>query len=381
MRKLLSLIGHIHGSLFLAAALLVGGLVAITSGLLATPAAAVVSCPSGQDPYTFSSAQMTACGDTVYPLVSVTTLPDGGKDYRYSNGSGTLIPPSSFNPSTASDAQLTEYNLPLRPSSSNAAAYNAWMQTIGSITHWAGGTHSLIEAPVTSQGSIPSPTSGSVSPALSGSCSQCWSGYADANQTNYTQAYAKWTQGTPGYSRCDPGTSYVSWTGIGGYGLPNLGQDGTGYGVGGLGPNEAWTEVLPGQNITDVPGLYATEGQAFEAYTTWQNGGGQYDWLLQNDYTHAGYSGHTATNNYSGGSVEWIIEGPSSHTFGGTGLTNFGTVQFTASEAWNWGALVGPSTAQSIVMTNGSGNAMATPSALTWGYTVSTFSITQNSCA
>ncbi len=72
-------------------------------------------CHTGFDPYQQPAAVDRSCGLIVYPLVKVKHLRDGGRIYVYGDPGRTEepIPPPSFDPLTASDAELTRYGFPL----------------------------------------------------------------------------------------------------------------------------------------------------------------------------------------------------------------------------------------------------------------------------
>src|SRR4051812_25494258 len=73
------------------------GLIAV---LALTTVAGVTGC-SGRD------AGKSGC--TPIPIVSVGTLPDGGRLYTFANGATQSVGPKTFNPLTATDAQLARY--------------------------------------------------------------------------------------------------------------------------------------------------------------------------------------------------------------------------------------------------------------------------------
>jgi hypothetical protein len=84
----------------------------------AAGAAASTDCPVSANPYAYSADQLESCGYTVYQA-TVSPLPGGGEQYSYSGQNGifasTAMPPSGFDPTTASAAQLAEYGYPPRP--------------------------------------------------------------------------------------------------------------------------------------------------------------------------------------------------------------------------------------------------------------------------
>jgi hypothetical protein len=75
------------------------------------------------------------------PTVDVQTLPDGGTAYVYdTNGDGVgdawvVVPPSNFDPATASEADLERYGLPARPTDPDALA--EWSKAWNGKRHWS----------------------------------------------------------------------------------------------------------------------------------------------------------------------------------------------------------------------------------------------------
>jgi hypothetical protein len=84
------------------------------------------NCRGSFDPYRYSAAALRACGYRVIPLVAIKTLPGGGRAYVYADRSAQLVPPPGFKPLKASNAQLSEYGIPTRPS--QPAARRLWLQ-------------------------------------------------------------------------------------------------------------------------------------------------------------------------------------------------------------------------------------------------------------
>src|SRR6266567_8612708 len=81
-------------------------------------------CSSSFDPYQASAAVLAACGMTKTPA-QITANSDGSTTYRY-DVDGTVatsvIPPSGFDPDTASAADLARYSYPHQPSLLDVAA-------------------------------------------------------------------------------------------------------------------------------------------------------------------------------------------------------------------------------------------------------------------
>ena len=76
------------------------------------------SCDSSFNPYSYTQAQVQACGYATSPMLAAPNLAGGGSAVEYKINGMTvtdLIPPPGFRPETASAAQLDEYGFPARP--------------------------------------------------------------------------------------------------------------------------------------------------------------------------------------------------------------------------------------------------------------------------
>lgn len=100
----------------------IGCLIA-ASALLLVPAilgmsnagAAAVTCGASVDPYSQSASALQECGISTFPLRSEVHAQDGSTTYTYNVEGDTTtytVPPASFDFSTATPAQLAEYNVP-----------------------------------------------------------------------------------------------------------------------------------------------------------------------------------------------------------------------------------------------------------------------------
>jgi len=292
------------------------------------PSDATVACPV-ESPYSMTQAQLAACHISVFPLASKTDPPNGGTTYTYHMGTNTAtfrVPPPGFNPLTASNVELEYYGLPPRPSPLDVDAFRTWVADYAGV-HFEAPPPFLAEVPVDKAAFTPR-TGGEQSRTLAFSgCVSCWAGYVDqhASHNNYTVASVQFTEPRIGPSRCSNDGEFI-WGGIGGYGVQQLGQDGTAWGSTGIGDHQAWTEVLPDQPGVVPVNLFATPGGSFLATTIWQGDIGykQYDWNLVNEATKRGISFFTSSTSYNGSTVEAIVERPM-----GDNLANFGTIPFT----------------------------------------------------
>ena len=275
-----------------------------------------VDCASPFNAYGVSDAQLAACGIAKYPLSSTASLPGGGHLYTYdlADGQTTSIPqtPPGFDAVTASASMDAAYGVPQAPSVLSPA-YSAWKKV---AADW-------------NMGGTP-PSYVLVSPYKATDPSgPYWAGYINTG-SGFTSAASDYNEPTLGSTSCS-GAAAVIWSGIGGYGNGDLGQDGTAEGVGGLPDHTAWYEVLPGGIIGITvhggpesgsnPYVTASPGQAVGA-ATYYTGSNNWEFVLA-----IGNSVYTryATGNYNGSSAESIVERPSNGS-GNVPLLNFQTV-------------------------------------------------------
>lgn len=69
-------------------------------------------------PDAFAESAVAACGQQTFPLRSTTPLEGGGFEYDYNINGHEIrfrVPPSNFDPRTASASALREYFIPSRP--------------------------------------------------------------------------------------------------------------------------------------------------------------------------------------------------------------------------------------------------------------------------
>src|SRR5579872_639189 len=90
------------------------------------------ACAPAFNAYAAGAAAAQACGLRVHPLQSKKTLADGGTQYTYTVDGGNTVtfrlPPATFDPLSATAAQLASYYLPQRPSS--GAALGTWERLV-----------------------------------------------------------------------------------------------------------------------------------------------------------------------------------------------------------------------------------------------------------
>jgi Peptidase A4 family len=161
-----------------------------------------------------------------------------------------------------------------------------------------------------------------------------WSGYdVSGDQGEFTSAEAYYTEPRFYHSSCKT-TSDVTWAGIGGYAgrggqrrFP-LAQDGTGFGVPGLGAHQAWWEIFP-QNAYSV-GLSGSIGYTFDAFVAW-HGAEVYSFYMHDARTNQHVAFREHYNGFSGISGEVINERPK---INGklTNLSNYETETISGSQ-------------------------------------------------
>jgi hypothetical protein len=139
----------------LVAAVGVAAVVALVLAVRGFSAGPGPACPRttnpNWNPYDGTAAQARACGLTVYPLTSTTTLPDGGRQYVYQGPDNAPItqdiPPAGFNAVTASAAERALYGLPPEPPASNPIARAHWVREIEGMKSWVPATSFVYSTP------------------------------------------------------------------------------------------------------------------------------------------------------------------------------------------------------------------------------------------
>jgi Peptidase A4 family len=326
------------------------------------PGAAPLNCDSSFNPYAHSRAAVSACGYPTFPRVAAHALPGGGTSYDYLVHGLRVrfyVPPKGFDPATAANARLSEYGFPTRPATDTAA--KRWA---AQMRAWKGAV-------------TPPPFLAETRASADTVYTYNWSGYAvSGSHGTYTHAEAWYIEPTYYGSACSTNAE-VTWAGLGGYNGSgdDLGQDGTGHGVPGMGNHQAWWEIVPGYNIVPV-NFYGHSGYLFDASTRWLGNG--YRFYLYDYYSATTDAFDVSSSTYSGDSAEAVAERP---TINGSfsDLSNFGTLTFSETQANGVGfdQYSASGTRHGMHMIDTGGNDMADPSDIgSDGY----FTDTQHSC-
>lgn len=268
-------------------------------------------------------SQLTTCGIGVFDRQSLTTRPDGSTEYDY-NVQGVamkyVLPPSGFDPATASPAQLAEYGVPPEPA--DPTLRQEWNAMIHHLTFVTPPAY-LVSLPAKA-GETDLNTSN-------------WAGRGAAPSQQYgnTAALGEYDEPHLYSSRCST-NSVVYFAGMGGVFSSSLEQDGTGQNTPGLGQDQSWTEWVPYQNIIPQP-LYATVGFGFEAYVAFNASGNDVQYYLYNYYT-----GRAIAPQATSGSGKYIDLSPVSFiaerpTVNGrlTNLSNFSSMTYFTAYAYS----------------------------------------------
>jgi hypothetical protein len=225
-------------------------------------------CAKSYNPYVEPVSILRSCGDTILKLQRVTSLPGGGAAYDY--GAYTqFAPPPHFNVLKATDRQLQEYGIPTRKQLGSR-----WYEEMAHVRHFIKPPRYLVETPR---------EPGALTCDLS--CSGTWSGYLVIGHS-YTGVTSSWYEPDFVSDPCYP-TAFGQWAGIGGaYSGPvHLGQDGTVFGVSGIGPHQGFIETINNDNSGPVAvGLTASVDQLYEADAFWESSISKFEYFMENYY-------------------------------------------------------------------------------------------------
>jgi len=335
-------------------------LLGVTGSLTARATPGIVVCASF-NPYTASSAALRSCGEVRYPRLGTLHLADGGVASIY-NYDGLRIemnvPPLGLDLAKATAAERTLYGLPPEPPARDAASHDQWQATIRSL-HF-----------------VSSPPALYSDPAFRGSGTAKllnWSGYYTGGST-FTSAFGEYVE--PGaHTSCSP-NSVSYWAGLGGIYSKDLAQNGTAQNEPGIGPDQAWWEILPYAPV--VIQFWASVGYVFEPETATYDNGKSFNFSWYNAHTDGFQELNVVvTGGYSGAltSADFITERPLVNgKF--ANLTNFGTASWQGVNLAN-GVPFGNYTNYNATMVNSAGVTLATASSLS---SKESFSVTYHRC-
>jgi hypothetical protein len=287
----------------------VTGVMVVAAGTIPTMAWAFIGQAAAADALSQPTPAVTIPGCNPLPLVDEHALPNGGTAYVFKQVDGNLVtapvPPSGFRPSTATDAQLAEYDFPARPPA-GAPGLTEWEQLMASYR----------QPPIPSFCNLPT-----VSAATPNSH---WSGYvATQSSSPFVDAWGNYTQ--QGITANCSGAQEVSWVGIGGWGgSTSLIQAGTGKTGSGY---VAWYEYLDStydSHITAYTGSQLHSGDPIHIFISYSTANQQVNLDVFDNGTEYAFNQHLDPAFYDGSSAEWIDERPE---VGGafTPLADFGT--------------------------------------------------------
>jgi hypothetical protein len=197
---------------------------------------------------------------------------------------------------------------------------------------------------------------------LSATSSTNWSGYATTAARPYTSVSASWVEPT---ARCTSESTFASfWDGIDGFNTNSVEQNGTSVDCsGGIASYFAWYEMFPANPVN-----YGNTVRPGDHFTASVTDSGTSFTLTISDVTRGwSHTQHKSSARAQKGSAEVIAEAPSlcsATSCTVAPLTNFGTVNFTASVAN--GTSIGSLAPISITMAAGR-VVEAQPSALSGG--------------
>jgi hypothetical protein len=308
------------------------------------------SCNSGVRPYSEVIFEILNCGYSITQLESTQSTSDGGTSYTYPlSGGGTIsfeVPPSTFDPMTASLSELSLYGIPARPSLADSGQFAAWSEDYANVNFTAPPS-TLLNAPISNLSTTSLNWAGAIA--------------TSSSKSTYTMSNATFTQPSNAVSHCmvgGPVSLGSIWTGLGGESMTStLAQDGTFFGsTNGLN-GEFWYEFVPG-STTLLP-KYASPGDTVESSVTYDSGS-LYSMNIFDMTSGVYYSmivSEPAGFTPDGTIAEAIVERPLINNSYFANLPFFGTVNFSDSEAQSGGVIhylsYYPHQSQTMVASNG----------------------------
>ena len=270
-----------------------------------------------------AAASETGPVDSVTPVV--TNLPDGGlqTSYHLPDGQSIIVntPPRGFDPLTASNSRLQEFNFPVRPSDS--LALQDWIRVMSAF--------GSDDAP---SGSLPVATNSTATKysVIYGP----WAGYSSGSNNTQSNTFVavKGDVTVPSASTCGSTNNIAAWVGLGGTtsATNNLVQQGIECGNSNLGSGSAWrpwTEFADTANPVNFCGYTSWTFAAGDVI--YQNMGYEASSNLANFFledittgvAHSCSASPPSGWSYDDNTADWIMEAPTGSA------VNFGTVPFS----------------------------------------------------
>ncbi len=348
-------------------------------------AAAVPFSTSSTSSTTTSTVSPGTCATTQPSRTSVTSIPGGGTLYSYDDNGTTQnfpVPPSGFDPLTASASQLAEYDFPPRPPTSQPKTLAEWQTVMTDYRSTVKPDPIFTCTPLFSQPehSPPSLLGTILNTALNSSPSGNWSGYeANGSANQYVAVQGDFTQPTDSTSKCASNAEESTWVGLGGEkSTAGLVQDGTALNENIAPPvplaystYQPWYEILNGQPNSnfgpDYLGTFAiSPGDSIHEYISYETSTNTVDFYIADNTN--GTSGAFDWDislavlkfgaYYDGSTADWITEAPGGGPAnGGPPLANYGSINWNTAQAelgsnGSW-VSVGSQTNTSLNMMNG----------------------------
>ena len=271
-------------------------------------------CPAGTSALVPNGASRTAHGGTKYTFEVA-----GHEGFE-------IVPPAGFNPSSASNAELQEMNLPTRPASAGALA--SWSKSMAS--------YKGVSTPAFCQGAPVTRTQKVPTDARAAHTSDTgWAGYINTGRT-YDQVVSHWTQNYAHTCNCAGPTDEVTWVGLGGVN-GGLIQAGTRL-YSNTTPYAWWEYVGPNDNggvsIQQMGNVAA--GDDIAALVNWSPDHMTADFELTDNGTYLINFGMVlGSYYYDGSTAEFINERPA-YCYGGCykTLSNFVRTNFTQARVY-----------------------------------------------
>ncbi len=260
-------------------------------------------------------------GSTVAPkaLAASRSQNGSGDSFTYSGSRECPSPPTGWDPTTATAAQLRFYGLPL-PHASEGPAYQTWVDNMQHVRQRICGGEVVSKYHTDT-------LSTHAGIGTAGTNGDYWSGYADT-ASGFNFINGEWD--VPCYSGTSNSQRALEWIGLGGYNSSNLWQAGTetdhanGY--------RFWYEYVPGSNIIYAGPAVACGDSVYVALDYNQTVPGK-SYVYMYNYVNGQYWSTSKSFVPSNNSAEWIVERTSCGTNKNWALTPFGTVSWWSLSA------------------------------------------------